>query len=244
MRQKLKGGLLWLSCRVFIVCLLIRFAALIRWNVGLVAWLIPRSNRGFLRGVCIRPVSIFVLHQKLSTMATLSKMVIENIASRMTEQAKNHSNFLNKEYKELATEMYEASLPKEVFNLFKTDCEYMKTTSSIQLDGNGFNRESISLSKCLPAKSGYGHGIKFTAANCEKLIKAKRKYEKAKEDYDLLLRETQSALAALKTERNIRENLPEAIPFLPPPMSNSLVVNFKSLQKKLNSQPESPKVVA
>lgn len=50
-------------------------------------------------------------------------------------------------------------------------------------------------------------------------------------------------VSALKTHKNIAENLPEAVPFLPPPMSNALVVNFSSLQKKLNKQPEVSKQV-
>ncbi len=174
-------------------------------------------------------------------MATLSKMVIENIAERMTTKSKDNWKLMLKEYQDLATSIYEEQLPAEVKKLFKTHSEYMRTTSSVGADGNGLNRESIRMSKSLPSKQGYNDNLKLTDPLAEKIVKAKRKYEKAKDDYELLLRETQSALAALRTEKNIRENLPEAIPFLPPPMSNSLVVNFTSLQKKLNSQPEIPK---
>lgn len=69
-------------------------------------------------------------------------------------------------------------------------------------------------------------------------MKIKRELEKAEQEYKQLFSETENALLALKTQKNIRENLPEAIPFLPPPISNSLVVNFASLQKKLNKQPD------
>jgi hypothetical protein len=69
-------------------------------------------------------------------------------------------------------------------------------------------------------------------------MKVKRKKEKAKEDYKNLVTETEAALYALKTAKNVRENLPEAAVYLPPPMSNALIVNFNTLQKKLNKQPE------
>ena len=144
----------------------------------------------------------------------------------------------------MTTIFYEEQIPEKVKSLFKTNPDYVITTSSVYADGNGFNRESISLSKALPSVSGYNTRITLSAAQADKLVKAKRKFEKAKEDYEVLLRETQSALLALKTEKNVRENLPEAVPFLPPPMSNSLVVNFKSLQDRLNKQPDAKETVS
>jgi hypothetical protein len=171
-------------------------------------------------------------------MATLSQMVIENIAEKMTERSKKHSEVMLKEYQELATLLYDAQVPDEVKKCFKNHPDYIETTRTVYLDGHGFNRETVSLSKQAPATSGYHETLKLTAAIADKLIKAKRKWEKARDEYKDLYNETKSALLALKTHKNIRENLSEAIPFLPPPMSNSLVVNFNSLQKKLKKQPE------
>lgn len=171
-------------------------------------------------------------------MSVLSKVVIEQIAEKMTEKSKKYSELVYKELKELVTEIYESQVPEPVMKVFKTHCDYIETCSSIELDGHGFNRETITLTKQLPATSTYRQKLHLTATIADKIIKAKRKREKAKEDYENLLRETQSALSALKTYKNVRENLPEAVPYLPPPMSNALVVNFNSLQKRLNKQPE------
>lgn len=171
-------------------------------------------------------------------MATLSKMVIENIASKMTEKSKKYADKLKKDYQELVTTFMESQVPDEIKKCFKNHSEYIETTSSAYLDGHGFNRESVALNKQVPAKSSYHEQLNLTSAIADKIIKAKRKYEKAKEEYEQLYQETESALFALKTGKNIRENLPEAIPYLPPPMSNSLIVNFDTLQKRLNKQPE------
>lgn len=171
-------------------------------------------------------------------MATLSKMVIENISERMTEKSKKYWQKCEKDFRELATTFYESQLPSPVKELFKTNCEYLTTVYNLTLDGNGLNQYGVKLTKSLPAKSSYSFRFNPSAAAAEKLVKAKRKFEKAKEDYETLVGETRSALLALKTEKNVRENLPEAVPFLPPPMSNSLVVNFKSLQDRLSKQPE------
>lgn len=79
--------------------------------------------------------------------------------------------------------------------------------------------------------------LTLTDAIATKLTKAKRKWEKAYADCQELKKETEQALINLRTFKNIRENIPEAGPFLPPPMSNSLVVNVESLNKKLAHQP-------
>lgn len=171
-------------------------------------------------------------------MATLSKLVIESIASKMTEKSKKYADKLKKDYQELVTTYLEAQVPEEVKKCFKTHSEYVETTSTAYLDGHGFNRESVSLNRQVPATTSYHTNLNLTASIADKVMKAKRKYTKAKEDYKQLVQETEAALFALKTHKNIRENLPEAIPFLPPPMSNSLIVNFDSLRKTLNKQPE------
>jgi hypothetical protein len=175
-------------------------------------------------------------------MATLSKMVIENIASKMTEKSKKHHETLKKQYEQLVLAEYEAQIPELVKKCFKDYPDYIETYAEAYLDGNGFSRDYVALGKQVPTKGGRAT-IKFTAAIADKLIKAKRKWEKALEDYKQLKRETESALFALKTHKNIKENLPEAIPYLPPPMSNSLVVNFNSLQKKLAKQPDTKETV-
>jgi hypothetical protein len=177
-------------------------------------------------------------------MARFSNMVIEQIAEKMTEKSKKYAEEMDKELKELVTAIYESQLPPEVMKLFKTHSEYIQTSKELFVDGYGLSREYLSMSKKLPATSNYNQTIKLTAAIGDKIVKAKRKKEKAYEDYRQLLSETKSALYALKTHKNISENLPEAKPFLPPPMSNALVVNFDSLQKRLNKQPEVKEAVA
>ena len=171
-------------------------------------------------------------------MGQLSKLVIEQIAEKMTEKSKKYSDLMEKELSELVTEIYESQIPNEVMKIFKTHSEYLETCQAVYLDGHGFSRETIRMNKSLPATSSYHQKLSLTAAIADRIIRAKRKFEKAKEDYKTLEQETKSALFSLKTHKNVRENLPEAAPYLPPPMSNALVVSFDSLQKRLRKQPE------
>lgn len=176
-------------------------------------------------------------------MPVLSKTTIEHIAQKMTEKSKKHYEALKKDYRDLATSLFEAQVPEQVMKCFKIHPDFIETAGSVFLDGHGFNRESITLVRQVPATTNWNARLNLTAAIADKLMRAKRKYDKACEDYKNLVLETESALMALKTHKNIKENLPEAVPFLPPPMSNSLVVNFSSLQKKLNKQPEVKELV-
>lgn len=171
-------------------------------------------------------------------MSTLSKTTIEGIAKRMTEKSRKYRDQLKKEYQTIATEIYEASIPEEVKKCFKKYPDYIETCGSLWVNEHGFSGESITMVKRLPATTNYNQELSLTKATADKLIAAKRKFQKAEEEYKQLFSETEVALFALKTPKNIRENLPEAIPFLPPPMSNALVVNFEGLKRKLNKQPE------
>lgn len=176
-------------------------------------------------------------------MGQLSKQVIEQIALKMTEKSKKFVDACEKELKEVVTEVYLLQVPAEVMRVFKTHCEYVETTQSVYVNGNGFNRETFNMTKQLPSTSSYNATLKLTAATADQILKAKRKWEKAKEDYKNLKQETESALQALKTHKNVRENLPEAAAYLPPPMSNALVVSFDSLQKRLRKQPDISKTL-
>lgn len=171
-------------------------------------------------------------------MSTLSKTVIRSIAQKMTQKSSKNLDYLRLQLSKITTDIYEQSLPDDLKKLFKKHCDYFNTSSYVYLDGHGFNRESIRLTKQLPSISDYRNEFKINANQADKIMKIKRELEKAEQEYKQLFSETENALLALKTQKNIRENLPEAIPFLPPPISNSLVVNFASLQKKLNKQPD------
>jgi len=158
----------------------------------------------------------------------------------MTEGSRKKVDELKKEYGEAAKQMYLSDIPAKVMEVFKTHSEYFETTTNLYLDGHGFNRDSVDFVGSLPSMKSYSCPLKLTAARGETLVKMKRKYVAAKQAYKDLVDETETALLTLRTFARIRETLPEAAPFLPPPMSNSLVVNFDTLQKKLKAQPEVP----
>lgn len=137
-------------------------------------------------------------------MSTLSKQVIQWIAEQMTKKSKLFMDESYNHYKEVATEIYEAAIPEEVMVVFKKYPDYLQTSSSFYADSHGFSREFVSMTKQLPSKYQWRDEIKLSSKTADRLMAAKRKYEKAQKEYKELVQETESALAALKTAKNIR----------------------------------------
>jgi hypothetical protein len=159
------------------------------------------------------------------------------VAYKLTEKSKAVADKLHIEYRKSVMEFYKSTLPKAVLAFFKTEyCEYVETTNSVILDGHGFRHEYVSFIGALPSENGNTPQLKFDTNDGAKFIAAKRKWDKADKEYKDLKGETKQALLALRTFANIRKELPEAAQYLPPPMSNALVVNFDSLHKKLKAQ--------
>lgn len=177
-------------------------------------------------------------------MAKLSKITIEGIAQKMTASTLAAVEQLKKDYEEFVTFLYEEQIPSAVKTFAKQHSGYLHWTRSVKLDGLGFHWEYIHTTRPVIQDEHGMAQLNMDIKMAEKIKKAMNKHEDAYKAYKTMLSETKQALAALGTHNRIKENLPEAIPFLPPPMSNSLVVNFDSLKKKLKAQPDTKKIAA
>lgn len=171
-------------------------------------------------------------------MSRISKELAHQIAIKLTEKSRLASESLNKEYREIATVMYEDQTPKEVKDCFKKHAEWFYTRNYITFDGHGFRWENITTMRSVIANSNSSAKLDLNVKTSTQLSSAKRKWEKSVDDYNQLQRETETALLNLGTHARIKENFPLAAPMLPPPMSNALVCNFDSLTKRLQKQPE------
>lgn len=171
-------------------------------------------------------------------MSRISKELAKQVSIKLTEKSRMAADELHTVYREIATSMYEDQTPKEVKDCFKKNAEWFYTRSSISLDGHGFRWESISATRPVICNNNQNATLELNSKNSTVLINAKRKWEKAKDEYKKLQKETETAIINLGTHARIKENFPLAEPMLPPPMSNALVCNFDSLTKRLQKQPE------
>ena len=171
-------------------------------------------------------------------MSVISKDLAGQIAYKMTEKSRLAAEKLHVEFRELTTSQYEETIPEEVLKCFKKHPDWFETVESVSIHGNGFNHEYVSTTRQVITQLGRSSPIFQPISKiADKLTTAIRKWQKAKKEYENLKSESKQALLTLKTFSNIRKEIPLAAPMLPPPMSNALVVNFESLKKRLEKQP-------
>jgi hypothetical protein len=170
----------------------------------------------------------------------ISKELARSIALKLTEKSKLKADACKNEYGQLVYDIYDSTVPQEVKDMYKKHPDYFEIRGYVKFNGHGFKYEEVKVP--LPVISNntrYSQcDLKLTAAIADKLMKEKRKYEKAVKDYKDLFNETETALIALRTFKQIEQNIPAAKPFLPPPMSNALVCNFDKLNSRIDNQPE------
>ncbi len=169
-------------------------------------------------------------------MSVISKDLAGQIAQKLTEKSRIAMEELHLEYRQLVTEFYEKATPKDVKACFKKHKEWFHTRSTICFDGNGFRWERVSSVRPIIHNTNSDPKLELTPEIATQLRKSKDAWDNAKEKYDRLKAEVKQALITLKTYNNIRKELPEAAPYLPPPLSNALVVNFTGLKKELANQ--------
>jgi len=173
-------------------------------------------------------------------MSRISKDLAHQIAFKLTVGGRQEVDRLHKEYQEIATQAYESQTPEMIREAFKKHPQFFYTATEIRITGRGFNNEYIRTTRNIIPNSNSGRYSNYepTVKTSETLTAAKRKYEKAEAAHKKLLQETEVAIINLRTYKNIGENIPAAKKYLPPPMSNALVVNVDNLVKKLAEQPE------
>lgn len=170
-------------------------------------------------------------------MSRISQDMASQIATKLTQKSQEAVSALRKEYERAVKAAYQGQIPDEVQDTFTRHSEWFCTNNQVKLNGHGFNWEWVSFEGSIICNHGREALLKLTDKLATQLMKSKRAWEKAEEDRKKLRSETLQALLNLKTIKNIRDNMPAAIPFLPPPVTNALIVNVDAINKKLAHQP-------
>jgi hypothetical protein len=100
------------------------------------------------------------------------------------------------------------------------------------MDKKGFSGLSVQFTKALPAITTYNIRLELSDAEAKKAKELQNHYEKLKDDYKALFKETETALINLRTFKNVEKELPEATPYLPA-MGLTVIVDTTELRKKL-----------
>lgn len=165
-------------------------------------------------------------------MSRITNQLAEEIAKAMVAKKEESLKNLKGEISKKVSDEILRLVPKGIQELYAKFPKYFRTTSSIQLTGNGCNYEWISLDQDIPVQNtNYFNPEPKFAKDIILLINKKDKFKKELEELKLSI---ENALKQLRTFKNVRESFPEAAEFLPPdgkPMLPAL--NLDIIRKNL-----------
>ncbi len=164
----------------------------------------------------------------------LTKEAARKIAYLLCAKHEAKQKAALKYFEDFVTTEYEKEIPVEIKKLFKKHSKWFNCLSYIQLNGHGFNYQSVSMTKHVPciANKRYLELSTETAAQAKKLFNTWQDLHKSYKD---LLLEVENALLTLKTFARITERFPEAKQYLPKAESRELIINFDNVRAKLKT---------
>ena len=166
-------------------------------------------------------------------MTRITKVVARHIARELT-QAKRDAIAKDEEtLKEIMTGRYLATVPKLVLDGFKKYPKYFKTDNGLTVIGAGFNHDYISIHASPDKVSGRIALSLFSGPGNEAIFD---QYTKVKDDITKLQdlrRDIENSLISLGTYAKIREQFPEAAPYLVDPVSTAVSINLDKIRKQL-----------
>jgi ribosome-associated translation inhibitor RaiA len=167
-------------------------------------------------------------------MSKISKSLAEQLAKKLAEKKLQCVTNAKNAYVEFVRESYLKQVPKPVFEFFQKHREFAKKTTSICLQGHGFQYETVSFQENVPSNNdSYKAFITLDAKLASQITKLKNKWEKELEEYKKLLKEIESALLSLGGYAAIEKNFPEAAKLLPQRQTLALTVNLSDIRKKI-----------
>lgn len=168
----------------------------------------------------------------------ISKDLAEQIATALTEKSRQKKEHLKRAYRKLVYDAHIATIPEDIKKLYEKHHEYFYVSSSIYLDGHGFNREFVSVDKLVP-ENRVRKETPLDKETAKTLVAAKRAAEDATKQCEDLRQEICNTLLALRTFKKIIEHFPEAekyLPRTPGAVCLAIIPDLTKLKAKLKAQ--------
>lgn len=162
----------------------------------------------------------------------ITKSIAEYVAKQMVSEKKKLLERKRDIVKGICTEIYKREIPKDVLKLWDKNSSWLKSTSSVRLNGYGFSYEYQDIEE-LPKNFNRDPFLIFENNEAELVLSARNEIQKINDEIRSLQSEIEQALLSLVTYKRVSENFPEAIPFLPKIQNTSLVVDLSNLRNKI-----------
>lgn len=172
-------------------------------------------------------------------MSRITKDIATDVSKAMTKTLWEKAAEADTAFKNAVRKMALSRVPNEIVEMYNSDTirPYINYVSSIQVCGNGFNYEWVSI-KPIPWENDSTTRLTPTNDESVALIELQRTYKQLEKKAEELYMEINETLYyTLKTYKNVEKQFPEAIPFLPELSSNTgLTVNLDTLRSKISNQ--------
>lgn len=171
-------------------------------------------------------------------MSKITKDIAKDVSKAMTKTLWEKAAEADTAFKNAVRKMALSRVPNEIVEMYNSDTirPYINYVSSIQVCGNGFNYEWVTI-KPIPWENDRTTRIAAKNDESVKLTELQREYKKLEKKAEELYTEINETLYyTLKTYKNVEKHFPEAIPFLPQlSTSTAVAVNVDSLRSKLRN---------
>lgn len=156
----------------------------------------------------------------------ISKEKAQEAAKKITEPLLKKCKEAEAALAEYLTVTLSKKIPKEVQALHEKWPGYFRQKSSFYIKGIGYT----SLTKCIVEDS-----FELTKTEMQHAVKLDQEHEKAKEHYKKTFSEIEAAILQLGTINRVKENMPEALPYIPDATITTVAVNIQPVRTKIKS---------
>jgi DNA-binding MarR family transcriptional regulator len=168
----------------------------------------------------------------------ISKDMARQISFRLTDKGRAKVENLKKEWQKAVTLAYIQQTPEKIIKTKAQYPEWFQMTDSITLDGHGFSWTNVAATERVIKDSKGNSFLKLNAKLSGDLKVLQTAWHNAKQSNEKLQQETENAILALGTYKQIIEKFPDAAQYLPNvgPKSMALIPNLDGLKAKLQKQ--------
>lgn len=161
----------------------------------------------------------------------ISKERAAQIAELLIQPKQKEITEIEKLLKDELTKIVESAVPEDVKKLWDDNSKFLNYATYVTLRKYGFNHDSFSLSKPVPASD---HGDFDISKEDAKTIKSiQNQIKDLKVSRDKLRIEIKQSLLQLKTVKNISEHFPEAAKHLPASNTLAITIDLNKVRNQL-----------
>lgn len=161
----------------------------------------------------------------------ITKTIATQVAKSILEKKDKEIGKLQEKLKQVFTDAHLKTIPKVVIDAFEKYPNWLDTSKSCRIKNEGFGWDYYYFTKSVPCVENW---TEIDAAAAKEVSKLSNTISDLKKEYSKLKTDLEEALFALRTYKNITEQLPEAVPHLPQLSSSAaIMVDLATIRKAI-----------